>query len=183
MGLAIKDQLALVYRNCASSPTPAQHPPYSSLGVPASYARYCSEMAGRDFADPRGTLVSFIEGNFPKLLGAKMKGTENKAKASKLLACVKNGTFNATLYDIQPDRIETLFWIEDTICACHSIHDNCRDSIEADEVYVKSYDKIGGPTKLVFTRQLQAGQIIVVTSFLTEIRDIPRFACMPPKWP
>jgi hypothetical protein len=185
MGSSLRDQLAKLYPPPAPSvpPIPAQHPAYCTLDVVASYTRYCEEMAGKDFKDPREMLVSLIEENFPKLIGAKLKGTEKKAKAAWVLTALRNGTYNPDLYDIQSDRIETLFWIEDTICRCHSIHKNCRVTIQADEVYVKTYDKEGAQVKLVFTRQLQAGQIIVVTSFTTEVRDMPRFACMPPLWP
>lgn len=140
-------------------------------------------MAGRDFKDPRDKTISVLEVNFPKLLGAKMAATGKKAKASLVLTSLKNGTFNQNLYEVETDRIETLFWIEDTICQCDSIHDNNHPVIEADEVYVKRYDKIGSEVKLVFVRNLQTGQVVIVTSFLTSPADLDRFVQMPPKWP
>jgi hypothetical protein len=183
MGLSLSAQLTLLYCMHCTPPKPALHPPYCTSDIPHAYAQFCADIAGKDFEDPRHILVSVVRENFPKLLGAKLRGTEKKAKAAKVLNALENGTFNPGLYDIDSDRLETLFWIEDTICQCHSIHDNCRTTIEADEIYVKTYEKIGSPAKLVFTRQLPAGQIIVVTSFLTDVRDIAKFACMPPKWP
>lgn len=178
----LHDELAKLFPKRAQSKQP-KHPPYSDLDISQSYQRYCAEMAGRDFTDPRNTGISVLEVNFPKLLGAKMVATGKKAKASLVLASLKNGTFNPALYEIEDDRIYTLFWIEDTICHCDSIHENNHPVIEADEVYVKRYDKIGSQVKLVFTRKLQAGQIVIVTSFLTSPADLVRFVKMPPVWP
>jgi hypothetical protein len=177
----LKEQLAKLYPHLVA-PEPAKHPPYSELNIQQSYERYCKEMAGRDINDPRDVLISVLEVNFPKLLGAKMAATHKKAKASLVLATLKDGTFNKDLYQIEDDRLQTLFWIEDTVQGCDSIHDNNHPIIEADEVYVKHYDKIGSTVKLVFVRKLQAGQVIIVTSFLTSPGDLPRFIKMPAVW-
>ncbi|HXL08615.1 MAG TPA: hypothetical protein VN966_00150 [Candidatus Bathyarchaeia archaeon] len=178
----LQDELKKLYPKRPSAKQPT-HPPYSNLDIPQSYQKFCADMAGRDFTDPRNTQISVLDVNFPKLLGAKMAATGAKAKASLVLASLKNGTFNPALYEVEDDRIDTLFWIEDTICKCDSIHDNNHPVIEADEVYVKRYDKIGSQVKLVFTRKLDAGQIVIVTSFLTSPADLVRFVKMPPIWP
>lgn len=191
---SLKEQLAKIF-GLRPSPAPttpapaapaaatgAKHPPYSELGILASYKKFCGEMAGKDFADPRGTLVSLLEANFPKLLGAKLKTSGKKTKASVLIAALQNGKLDESLYTVEKDRIRTLFWIEDTICRCDSIHPNNHPVIAADEVYVKRYAKLGANVKLVFTRREQAGQVIVVTHFLADLKDLPRFVKTPPLW-
>lgn len=179
---SLREELAKLFPNRPLSKQP-RHPPYSNLDIPQSYQRFCQEMAGKDFKDPRNIAISVLEVNFPKLLGAKMAATGKKAKASLVLDALRNATFNPALYQVETDRIETLFWIEDTICNCDSIHDNNHSVIEADEVFVKRYDKAGSEVKLVFGRNLQAGQVVIVTSFLTSPADLVRFVKMPPKWP
>jgi hypothetical protein len=164
-------------------PPKPKYPPYSRLDIPATYKKFCSDMVGKDYVDPRDTTISILEVNFPKLLGAKMAANGSKARATPFLKSLKDGTFNPALFTVEKDRTATIFWIEETICQCDSIHDVAHKVIEADEVYVKKYDKEGAPYKLVFTRTIDFAQIIVVTSFLTDESELPRFIKMPAKWP
>src|SRR5713226_6571132 len=92
----------------------AKHPPYCDLSIADSYARFCAELAGKQFCDPRGKSVVILEHNFPKLLGMKradpttgeliidpQTGRAMKAKASQVLQQLKNGTFQDAAHSVE----------------------------------------------------------------------------------
>jgi len=176
----LKEQLAKLYPDLIPQ-EPARHPPYSDLDIPASYKRFCLELAGKQFNDPRGNTLSIDEANFPKLLGTKLVSTGKKAKAKIVLAQLWGGTFDAALYQIDNGRLRTLFWLPDVMCDCHSIHLNAHDVIEADEVYVKQYGKEGAPIKIIFTLTFNKTRK-VATSFLIQGKDLGKYVKMPPIW-
>jgi hypothetical protein len=80
------------------------------------------------------------------------------------------------------DRITTLFWITDVICAADAIHKNAHPTIAGDEVYAKHYDKAGASVKLVFVEATYAGQRVVSTSFMTEPEKLDKFCKHPAIW-
>jgi hypothetical protein len=166
----IKSQLAKIYPGVLATPESAasKHPPYNYLSIQESYAKFCQEVAGRDFSDQRGTAISLLEVNFPKLIGLKLAAPRKRAKASRVLNLLRSGTFSESAYTHERDRITTLFWITDVICAADAIHKNAHPTIAGDEVYVKHYDKAGASVKLVFVEATYAGQRVVSTSFMTE---------------
>ncbi len=178
----LKNQLARLYPDRAALANAPLRPPYCDLAIPQVFQRFCKELAGTSITDPRGTIISILEVNFPKLLGLKMAATEKKAKASNVLASLRDGSFNAALYTFQKDRIRTIFWLPDVLTNCDAIHPNGHKIIQADEVYVKRYKKDGAPIKLIFTERLQSGQTIIATSFLVESRDLSRFIQDPAVW-
>jgi len=184
MGEDLKAQLERLYPEPASAPRSlgAKHPPYSNLNIEESYKRFCQEMAQRDYADERGTVISIWEENFPKLLNLKLASNNKHAKASRVLDALRKGEFDASVYKYERDRITTLFWIPQVICDCDAIHLNAHLLIQGDEVYVKRYDKEGKQIKLVFVDSTYAGQRVVTTSFLVTPERLCKFAKMPPKW-
>jgi hypothetical protein len=183
MAESLKAQLAKLFPDLAPpQPPPAKHPPISTLDIPRSYARFCEELADKRFKDPSGNDVLILEKNFPKLLNLKLVSSGLKAKASLVLAALRSGTFDSSLYTFERDRIEALFWIPDVIADCHSLHPNCHATIEGDEVYVKVYDKEGDPIKILFTIPNSDGERVITTSFLTSFRRLPKFIRMPAIW-
>jgi hypothetical protein len=176
----LKEQLAKLYPDLIAN-KPAKHPPYCDSDIPSTYRRFCLELAGKHFTDRRGTVVSIGEEHFPKLLGTKLVSTDKKAKAKTVLASLRAGTFDPALYRIDIGRLRTLFWVPDVICDCHSIHLNAHPVIEADEVYVKHYEKMGASTKIVFILTIRK-RCVVTTSFLIEAKDLPQYVRMPPVW-
>ena len=180
----LKTQLERLFPDYAtvSHQAGAKHPPYSNLTIQESYARFCREMAGKDFADQRGFVTSILEENFPKLLNLKLTSSGHGVRASRVLESLRNGTFNASLYTHERDRLITLFWLGDVLCDGDSIHENRHPRIEGDDVYVKSYDKDGSPIKLVFVADTHAGRRIVTTSFLTSPGRLCQFVKMPALW-
>jgi hypothetical protein len=160
----------------------AKHPPYCTASIEDCYAGYLTQMADRDVTDPCGTVISFLEENFPKLIKLQMLATGANARAAKVLEALQNGTFNSSLYTVERDRLETLFWIEDVLTDPDSIHENIHETVEAESVYVKHYDKEGAPIKLVFVLCTYAGQRVVCTSFLTQPARLSKFVRVPPTW-
>jgi hypothetical protein len=180
---SLKAQLTKIYPELAPfAPIPAKHLPYSNLDIAQSYARFCEELSGKSFKDPCGNNISILEENFPKLLNLKLRSSGAKAKATFVLAALRSGSFDASLYTFEQDRLETIFWIPDVICDCHSLHPNCHTKIEGEEVYVKVYDKEGDPIKILFTIKNNAGQRVITTSFLTSFRRLQKFVRMPALW-
>jgi hypothetical protein len=184
MGEELKAQLERLYPELVSTPCSpgAKHPPYSDLNIEESYERFCLEMAQRDYTDERGTVISILEENFPKLLNLKLASNDKNAKASKVLETLRKGTFDASLYKYERDRITTLFWIPQLICDCDAIHPNGHAKIQGDEVYVKLYDKAGAKIKLVFADSTYAGLRVVTTSFLVTPERLCKFVKFPPIW-
>jgi hypothetical protein len=177
----LKEQLAKLYPELVTK-RPAKHPPYSDLDIPSSYEKFCADLAGGQLKDQRELIVSIEENNFPKLLGMKLAATGKKVKAKIVLAHLRAGTFSPTDYRIDVGRLRTLFWIADVISDCHSIHPNAHAVIEADEVYVKTYDKLGAPIKLIFTITINNVRK-VATSFLIDQKDLRKYVAMPALWP
>src|ERR1700694_2756132 len=120
MGDSLKGQLAKIFPHLAPPPpTPAKHPPYSSLDIQQSFAKFCQELAGKSFKDPCGNEVFIFEENFPKFLNMKFIATGKNIKASIVIQALQLGTFDPSLYTLENDRLETLFWIPDVIGCCH----------------------------------------------------------------
>jgi hypothetical protein len=184
MGEDLKAQLEKLYPELASDPCSAgvKHPAYSNLNIEESYARFCQEMASRDYTDERGTVISILEVNFPKLLNLKLVSNNKNAKASRVLDSLRKGEFDASIYDYERDRITTLFWIPQVICDCDAIHLNAHPLIQGDEVYLKRYDKEGAENKLVFVEPTYAGQRVVTTSFLVTSARLYKFLRFPAIW-
>jgi hypothetical protein len=191
MARDLKTQLAEHYLAAVRG---AKHPPYCDLSIADSYARFCAEIAGRRFRDPRGETVVIHQENFPKLLGMKRAdpatgqvivdphtGKPAKAKASKVLAQLKSGTFQDAAHRVERGRIRTLFWIPDVITDPHSIHPNAHRVVAGDEVYVKKYLKLGYEVKIVVMGPAGDGRVII-TSFLTDESDLAKYVGMPPVW-
>jgi hypothetical protein len=176
----LKTQLAKLYPSRA--PLAKGHPPYCDLTIPQVFERFCKELAGTSITDPRGTIISIFEVNFPKLLGLKMAATGKKAKASNVLASLHDGSFDAAFYTFQRDRIRTLFWIPETLTACDAIHPNGHKTIQGSEAYIKRYKKDGAPIKIIFTEKLHSGHTIITTSFLVESKELARFIREPATW-
>jgi hypothetical protein len=184
MGEDLKAQLERLYPELANVPysAGAKHPPYSNLNIEESYARFCQEMASRDYTDERGTVISILEVNFPKLLNLKLASNNRNAKASRVLDSLRKGEFDASIYTYERDRITTLFWIPQVISDCDAIHPNAHPLIQGDEVYLKRYDKEGAQNKLVFVDSTYAGQRVVTTSFLVTPERLCKFLKFPPIW-
>ena len=193
----LKTQLARIYADRAENLNPGRkHPPYNDLSIAESYARFCAELANIEIRDPRGTAVVILEQNFPKLLGMKMAdpatgepmidantGRPRKAKASRVLEDLRNGTFQDAAHVVERGRMRTLFWIPEVISAPDSIHPNAHPVVAGDEVYVKRYTKEGSEIKLVVTAPAPGGRRIIVTSFLTNEADLRNYVEFPPIWP
>jgi len=184
MGEDLRSQLEKLYPQhvTALRPKPAKHQPYCFATIQESYARFCQEISGKDYTDQRGQTVSILEENFPKLLNLKLTCTGKRAKASKVLALLRAGTFDPSLYSYERDRLATLFWVPEVICEPDAIHTNAHSAIQGDEVYVKLYDKEGAPFKLVFMAETYAGRRVVTTSFLTTPNRLSKFLRLPPVW-
>ena len=183
MGEDLKAQLETLYPMLVGG---AKHPPYCDLCVTECYARFCNDLANRRFCDPRGTVVPIYLENFPKLLGMKIadpkSGKLRKAKASRVLEKLREGTFRDDEYVIEKGRIRTLFWIPDVIVNPDAIHPNSHPIVDGDEVYVKRYAKDGSEVKLVVLGPSKYGSRIIITSFLTEARDLEHYIGMPAIW-
>lgn len=184
MGEDLKAQLEKLYPEHVAlvKPAAAKHPPYCVATIEECYARFCQEIAGKDYADQRGKAVSILEENFPKLLNLKVISSGQKAKASKVLNSLRNGTFDSSIYGYERDRLATLFWVPEVICDSDAIHPNGHSAIQGEEVYVKFYDKDGAPVKLVFVAETYAGRRVVTTSFLTTPDRLCKFLKLPPLW-
>jgi len=180
---------------CVPLALAAKHPPYCDLSIADAYTRFCAELAERELCDPRGKKVVVHELNFPKLLGMKRAdpksgalildpntGKPVKAKASRVVEQLKNGTFQENAYYVERGRIRTLFWIPDVIQNPDSIHPNAHAVVVGDEVYVKRYLKLGQELKIVVMGPASGGQRVIITSFMTHELALGKYVGNPPVW-
>ncbi len=188
MAADLKSELAKVYHLHAAFAGTTTHPPYCDLAISECYKRFCTELAGKEFRDPRGKSVVIHEDNFPKLLGMKLadpqtgqpmidpnSGKQRKAKANRVLAELKTGKFVDAAYTVEIGRVRTLFWVPDVITDPHAIHPNAHPVVAGDEVYVKRYDKNGSEVKLVVMGPSENRGRVIITSFLTDISDLGNY--------
>jgi hypothetical protein len=159
---------------------------YCNLCVEDAYTKFCEELAGREFKDQRGTVITIFEENFPKLIGMKRrdpvsgellrngKGEPIKAKASVVLDSLRSKTFDRNLYWIDSAKLRTMFWIPDAVCNADALHPNIARRVEGDRVYLKRYAKLRGKVKLVFTNKARRNRI-VITSFVVEQRTLGNY--------
>jgi hypothetical protein len=124
--------------------------------------------------DPRGKPITILKSNFPKLASlVHLTLSRDQFSASQIVASIEDGTFDLTQYRPQEmDRMQTLFWIPQVLSDPDAIYLNGHKIVEADEIYVRVYDKKKPQVKLVFTKEIigPGGRLIKtvpVTSFLT----------------
>jgi hypothetical protein len=173
----------------------SKHPPYNNMSVVDSHSRFCAEIVDKEFCDPRGKNLVIREHNFPKLLGMKRAdpqtgesildahtGKPTKAKASRVLEQIKDGTFQDAAHYVERGRISTLFWIPDVIADPDAIHPNAHKVVAGDEVYVKRYAKLGNDVKIVVIGPGNDGKRVIITSFLTKEQDLAKYVGFPPIW-
>ena len=167
--------------------TGAPTPPYQYGTIAGLFHEYGAKMAGKYFADPRGTRVYFFDHNFPKLIQLQLKcllkAGDRKVKASKVIEEIQAGTFQEESHSIDFSRSSTLLWIPEIIKDPDSIHENAHKKIDGDIVYVKKYLKAGSTHKLVFTwPDWKTKKRIVTTSFWVPEDRLKRFLSFPPIW-
>lgn len=148
----------------------SKHPPFNKLDAVASFHKFVADVIPLSpVLDPRKKRIKIIENNYPKFLDLEPRKKGDPARPILLVRMIKAGTFNPDAYKWERDRIEDLFWIPEVLMAPDAIYRNCHCVVDADEVYVKVYDKLGSKVKLVFTKDVpQMRATVVVTSYLTQ---------------
>lgn len=154
----------------------------NQLGVLETLQRFCAEFLPLcPLVDPRGERISIVKSNFPKLADiAHATLSKEDFPASQIVDAIEKGTFDPAHYQkMRMERIQTLFWVPDCIRNPDAIFPNGHQMIVGDEVYVRTYKKVGSRVKLVFIMNIrQKGKIIrrvPVTSFFTNSRRASLF--------
>lgn len=169
--------------------TPPQPPPIFTGTVIQAYERYMSECHGTDCEDPRDICVSLSNANFPKLLSLWVKADGNqparKARAKYVIPQLEKGEFDPTRHTWNGKRLMTLYWIRDVITDPDGIYPNSAQQVEGDEVYVKRYGNMAGrfgteDVKLVFVEINNAGERVVITSYLEKPQRVKNYCGTPP---
>jgi hypothetical protein len=153
-----------------------RHPPYSTLAVPDSLAKFTQDVApASPFTDPRGKRISIVKNNFPKLSGLEhLTLSKKQFSASDIVKAIEDGTINLVDYDpTRDDRSRTLFWVPEVLQDPDAIYSNRHKIVVGNEVYVCVYDKMGSTIKLVFTLDIKGPKGTIIrtvptTSFLTD---------------
>ena len=146
----------------------SKYPPLNELSVIDSFHKFVAELLPLSpIRAPRDKMVKIIENNFPKFLNLEPRKKGDPAKPILLVRMIKAGTIDLSRYTWERDRIENLFWMPEVLGTPDAIYKNCHCVVDADEVYVKVYDKMGSKVKLAFTKYLhQTKETVVVTSYL-----------------
>jgi hypothetical protein len=149
-----------------------KHPAYNELGVTETFAKFTEEFLPLcPLEDPLGRDIKVTPINFRKLINLKHKTLGDDAKAWKIVEEIEQGTFDIANYELPDDRIRTLFWVPDAITDPDAIYKNNHCSVQADEVFVSVYDKMGSTVKLTFISTFgkkPVQRVEIVTSYLTE---------------
>jgi hypothetical protein len=175
MGGDLREQLAAIRPEVAHQmifyAKGAKHPPYSELTVQETFAKFKEEFLPKcPLEDPLGRDIRITALNFRKLLNLKHRELGELARAWKIVEELETGQFNISNYDLPDDRIRTLFWLPEVITDPDAIYKNNHCSVEADEVFVRVYDKSGSRVKLAFTAKFGKKPVVrveIVTSYLT----------------
>jgi hypothetical protein len=149
----------------------APQPPLNHLSVAETYRKFESEFLPRcPIIDPRGRQIRIRKSNFPKFLNLTVKLSFAPKKPSTIVDLIDRGSFDETEYDWARDRIQALFWVPDVLADPDAIYikQASHGLIQAEEVYVKVYHKMGSPVKLVFVDYVGKNRDpVFITSFLT----------------
>lgn len=161
-------------------------PPSNGLSVPETYAKFKSDFLPQcPISDPRGEKVKIRRNNFPKFLNLAVKPGLPSKKASTIVDLIEAGRFVASEYTWAKDRIQALFWVPDVIRTPDAIYRKKRNHglINADEVYVKVYDRMGSNIKLVFVDRVgKHDDVISITSYLTGAHTAVKYCDGRPVW-
>jgi hypothetical protein len=161
--------------------------PFFRRSINEAFQRYIAECVGRDLEDERQICVTLLEDNFAKLVSLQYRatdGTWRRAKLGKVLPLLRTGALPENGYRCEhPIRLQTLFWIDDTVCNADGIHPNSARLVEGEEMYFKRYARGGSNVKLVFTTIRSGGIRIPVTSFMCEESDLKTYCKLPALWP
>jgi hypothetical protein len=161
-------------------------PPPNELSIVDTYAKFKSEFLPQcPIVDPRGEHVKINRNNFPKFLNLQIKPGLQPKKASTIVGSIEAGKFNEDEYTWAKDRIRALFWVPDIIRSPDAIYRKKRGYglINADEVYVKVYDRLGSKVKLVFIDRVgKHDTVIFITSYLTDAHTAVKYCDGRPVW-
>lgn len=116
--------------------------------------------------------------NFPKFLNLTVREGFQPKKPSTIVRLIEEGKFVEAEYEWMNDRAHALFWVPDVIRDPDAIYRKKRSHglINADEVYVKVYDRMGSKIKLVFTDRVgKHRDIIFITSYLTDAHTAVKY--------
>jgi hypothetical protein len=171
---SFREQLALALQHKAFLfELGRKHPPYNDLSVEATYALFKEEfLAQCPILDKLGRSVKVEVTNFRKLLNLKLKNGEKK-DAWKVVDELETGKFDLSQYQMEEDRIRTLFWIPEVLSEPDAVYKNGHCTVKADEVFICVFDKALSKVNLVFTATFGKKpftRIEIVTSYLTDAK-------------